>query len=95
VCKQRFSGRTKSHAERAQALHAILGKCEPKELTEMDPEWMAEEQDVRFTDSVIQGQSSTAEEKWRSIYRQIFVIPENISVPDPCMWTQHLTKTIN
>ncbi|KAJ4295136.1 hypothetical protein N0V90_007146 [Kalmusia sp. IMI 367209] len=45
--------------------------------------WMTEEQDNRFASSVILGQSTTAEDKWRSIYRQIFDIPEDVPVPDP------------
>jgi hypothetical protein len=84
TCRLRFNGKTRAHAEQAQQQHETLGECNPRELAITEPEWMTEEQDARFSNIVIQGQPTSAEDKWRSIYRLIFDPSPEVIVPDPC-----------
>lgn len=91
TCKLRFHRRTRAEAEQAEREHHNTMRCIPRELTLAEPEWMSAEQDARFSSCEIQGQSLSAEEKWRVIYRQLFQIPEHGYVPDPCMFILRLT----
>ena len=84
TCKQRFHGRTRAHAEEARRLHESTGQCQNRELTLSEPEWMTEEQDTRFASSMIQGHSSSPEEKWQSLYRQLFDVQNDSDIPHPC-----------
>ncbi|KAF2261437.1 hypothetical protein CC78DRAFT_608165 [Lojkania enalia] len=83
TCKLRFHRNRVRDAERCRTEHLNLGQCEPRNLRIDEPEWMTEEQDARFARSIIQGQPTSAEDKWRIIYRQLFNLPEDSMVPDP------------
>ena len=82
-CKTKFSG-TEKAAREVRLQHQTQGLCTPRDLTDLDPEWMDAYQEQLLTSSVIRSRES-AEDKWRSIYCFLFQIPreQRSMVPTP------------
>ncbi|KAL5315647.1 hypothetical protein ACEPPN_016517 [Leptodophora sp. 'Broadleaf-Isolate-01'] len=83
ICKKRFQEAKKETIKEIKATHQnASGECTAREFTRSDPEWLTQEQEVRFLAWEEQGsKNGSGGDKWQRIYQSIFGDEEQLPSP--------------